>query len=563
MLLLFENNRLKRLARLANIDWLVISFLLLLSISLWIPFGFNISCYSDGTFMLAFVERGVSINLNEFRPFTFLPWWLGHVLYPENFIGVNIVFFFLLWMRGIFVYLILKKLRMRPIIAAASSALALVYPADAGFFFVGAINIHMAVVLFLVAIYLLFQYATIKPRWYILLLMWLALALSVSSYEAGYPLIVFSPLVLLLFHLPFRKFIGLTILWYAVPLLNVVRVFVAITANSTVANYQNGLLQNSTGLADVLRSIVNTYTRSLYIGWRLGTLEATTWTYVFLALAAGLISICVYSFLIRRETHTANRKEMRFYFVVALVGFVVIGIGFMAYLPTALNFVAFRTHLYSSLGAALFVVTVLWMFCALLPLKRIVFVSLISMLIGLATLHLLNQHAEFATKANIENAVVLKVVNMLPELKPNTTVLIVDDSPNMMLSQVFPSSNHVDALIQMAYKDYSLRGGVCYLSGGMWGTGYDESCEFDSSGVAIHMYKTRSLFLKSTYDHLVVLRYQSGGSLIIEQDINKNIEGFLATPIYHPENLYNANGIPPLRAKALFQPIRGLATEIP
>src|SRR5205807_1079410 len=82
----------------------------------------------------------------------------------------------------------------KPVFAFLTSILFIFYPADSELFAMRHLGAHFSLCCYLLALNLLVIYWK-RPRPLILCLTLLALACSLLTYEAGYPLVAFSPLI--------------------------------------------------------------------------------------------------------------------------------------------------------------------------------------------------------------------------------------------------------------------------------------------------------------------------------------------------------------------------------
>jgi hypothetical protein len=169
--------------------------LAMLAALLWIPFRFDVGFSGDEWYFYLYARHEPTMMLPA-RPFLALPNDIAYWLSPGRFFGFNFMLFLATALRGWLSYAILRRLGFARVFAFAAGALAVLFPADKGAYYMGALAVYYSAVCFLGAFYLLMVY---KPysRLRIVIGIWVLQLLSLGMYEASYPLILVSPLVLL------------------------------------------------------------------------------------------------------------------------------------------------------------------------------------------------------------------------------------------------------------------------------------------------------------------------------------------------------------------------------
>ncbi|MHB8753308.1 MAG: hypothetical protein ACYDBJ_29500 [Aggregatilineales bacterium] len=127
----------------------------------------------------------------------------------------------------------------------------------------------MAVLAYLAAVHLLIIYWR-RPRWWLLIGMWIPLLLCLGTYETAYPLVVFTPLILVwLQRGTSRRILRVAALWYLVPLIMAPLVVNALltggTIESAIVNSDTGTLAER--LSGYLTYFVRPYYRDFIGGW--------------------------------------------------------------------------------------------------------------------------------------------------------------------------------------------------------------------------------------------------------------------------------------------------------
>ncbi len=277
--------------------------------ALWLPFGLKTTGLMEEWMSYNSYERGTPTARDEQVSFVTLsgqqrlrPLHSRDVggsliwLTPDSFVGMNLVALVSIIAKGLALYLVLTQFWPRQRLFALTAALLfLVFPADQGIFTFRGLHIHGAVALYLLAIYFLLR-AWDRPRWYWLLLIWSSLVASIFIYEIAYPLIVFTPL-LLLFRRgepEFRKrFIRLSLIWYAAPVVTLM--YAAVTLSSG-ATYQGWVVQHSginqaSIMGTMAQAVWNAYGQHFVGGW-LDALRSISANVGFVGLAA-LLAVAV------------------------------------------------------------------------------------------------------------------------------------------------------------------------------------------------------------------------------------------------------------------------------
>jgi hypothetical protein len=487
---------------------------------------------------------------------------LGYMLHPEDFAGINLGLLIFIWAKGVVTYLILRQIRLPLALAVASAGLVIVYPVDDHIFYLGAFAIHFSLLCFLAAVYFLLLYWHTSRRFF-LLPMWLSLGLSVELYEAGYPLILAAPAVLLIFRPSVRRLIVTSILWYIVPILAALRLLIVALRLPENMRYQAMLAKDTGTLRDMLNGLAQAYLNSFYMRW-VTNLGVTYQSHVHVAFAVGLATVAVVWWFAQRGDDSIITKPVRLYhLLVAFGGFAVVGLGFMMYLPTSLRSSASRTLYFSSVGAAICVTILVWLLSSFIPFRRLVFATFIGLIVGVATLRLLDEHGEHARRANVQNALLLNIVSAVPQIKPGSMILLIDESPGPSLSNAFISSPYFNSPVQTAFHDYSLKAAICYPNRkDPWGGVFLERCVFEDEHVSIYLgIIGEQPYSQSRYDRLVVLRLTAEGKVLVDPDIQHYTQSPTALATYHPSALFERNGKPPERAHTLFNIIPGLPSQ--
>jgi hypothetical protein len=142
------------------------------------------------------------------------------------------------------------------------------------------------------------------------------------------------------------------------------------------------------------------------------------------------------------------------------------------------------------------------------------------------------------------------LVHAMPNVDSNSLVAIVDETPERELENLFHISYYFDAPVKIIYSDPSISAVICYLNVKAWGP-YEETCHFQDDQFQ-WLLKDQPTWM-STYDHLVVFRYQSDKTLHLETDISLYTASEQAKQLYAPNNLVSNNAPLPIRAQTMLE----------
>jgi hypothetical protein len=405
----------------------------LISIALWLPFGFKTtglveewslaSAFNEGQ-KLFFVDQNSVYHEHATRPLSFAPFNLAYLLDPNSFVGLNLLLLTLFVSRGVFAYLLLRALLPgRDTLAFFAAVIFLLYPADAGWFALRAINVHFAITWYLAAAYLLLVYFE-KPNVKLLVLMWAAVFVSVLTYEIVYPVIAITP-VLLLYkaHRLNRRVIVTTFLWYLFPILAGLRVlFILLTPATTL--YTTSVISQTLRIDLIPQRIVQVYWRSFIGGWAeaLHSMQRPL-LQLLLGLASAATSLAVLNHLMRRSPID---KKIRIFQPLLLFGFglAFIILGFSPYLlSSVISAQIWRTFYLPSFGAALCIALLI---DRLLGWKRTGQI-VATLLVFVASASAYQQHESYVVLSLEQQRLLGEMLQIAPAINGETTVVVIYD----------------------------------------------------------------------------------------------------------------------------------------
>lgn len=546
-----------------QLSWLIpVIACLSLVIILWLPFGLKVSGIMEEWLTIHDLEEGglsdrnedyalfITTGIHRLRPLVGVPHILAYSLTPDSFVGYNLVAMTLFVGKGIVLYLILRKLAPgnKPY-ALLVALLFVIYPADGGLFTFRALSIHLSVLWFLLSIYLFLIYFQSGRRW-ALVAAWTASIGHLWIYEVAYPLVAAIPLLLIWVEGQLnRRVIRASLLWFLAPLVALLYEIVMFTQGES---YQSWLLQRSglsqpAVLGEMLTSMYNAYYRHFIGGW-LESLSQIGTPFLWLALICGVGMVVAGRLLGRQKASQSPR-----YWGLAVMGAAIVGLGYVAFLVTPYRQLDWRVYYYSSIGGAICIGSLIYLFIRYTRLPSGVFVGLMGTLIGLATLHGLNQHAYYAGLALSQQELLHGVVQQVPKVSGNATLVVVDETGRYFNNWSLGASYLVRYALQYVYSDYDLNAILCSFdpNNGQFIILPEqlEQCDFTPEGVAL---KQDGIQVGSfPYDRIVIVRYSDDGAALLDA-LPQRYLTLGAEQVYNPSVFVDAAASPPRRFYTMF-----------
>ncbi|MBI1279666.1 MAG: hypothetical protein GC179_16175 [Anaerolineaceae bacterium] len=545
--------------------WLPIAALVMLALLLWLPFGLHIGFYADDWTTMRDIQAGNFIT-ESVRPFEVVSWYVAYHLNPTNlFVGLNLLVMLLIMGKGIVSYWLLSDLQFNKLYAFGTAALLVVYPADAGVFYLGALSIHSSILTYLLAVWLLVRFWKSGHRWLWILIIPISV-LCAGIYEGIYPLILLAPLVLVYLQGGISRRVVITsLMWFVVPILMGLRVISILFLNNSTNTYQSFLFADDHSLGAILGSIWRANRYSLADSWisaALQTFAYQGWSgfrnlfnsmsqnpYTLFALAAAGVVIATSLVLIRLPQKTSlSRRRL---ILILLISPVLLSFGFLLYSLTNLRDLNLRTLLHASLGAALFVSTLLWLVAGILRKQAIIYAIGLTALVMMAINSQLIQHQNKVITGQSQVPFMQTLVRAMPQVESDSLVVIVDETPERELENLFHISYYFDAPVKIIYSDPNLEAVICYFGDTKaWGP-FEETCRFQAD--QFQWLLNGQPTWTSSYNRLVVFRYEADKTLHLETDIAQYIDSDEAKRLYAPDKLINMNGALPVRAQTMLK----------
>ena len=415
-------------------DFAVVFSFLLIVLLLYLPFGFaTIAQWDEWTFR-AYLENLPWPRLDaemSTRFFLLVTSLLSFTINTESFVGFNLVHALSFWASIVILYGILRELHVRRLYALLISILFAVYPVNSGLMSLQSINLQFSSLCLLSAVLLALRYTSSSNRMH-LLGIWIALAIYVGIYEAGYVLIALVPV---LWWIRSRKVtwhnLSLTAIWYLIPTLKLVYLGLLLLVNqrfywsdsvvSAADRSLNGVIPSA------LEILLGVYRRAFAIGWveALEALGRNRWLPLTLMMLSIIGVICWYLW---RGEDGERTPTLGQFGTSLLVGFLLVipSVGILIWFDFY-NSGLWRLYLYVSLPAAIAMFGIVGIITSPIVDSQyrnaaITALCLIAILPGAS--RLLVQHELFVISAGNKARILQQIVQLAPDIGDQTRVLI-------------------------------------------------------------------------------------------------------------------------------------------
>jgi len=507
---------------------------------LWLPFGFNVGFWADEWPTWAALEDGQAKTNFASRPFVLVPHWIAHTLTPDSFIGLNLVVFALIALRGIAVYGWCAALLRDRRLAAIAGVLTIIYPADTATFNLGVVGVHFALTTLISGAALAW---TLRGGWSIACLSagWALAVASLLTYETGYPLFMLLPLALLLHRPPGwqRRWIVIALVWWSAALISGGRLVLLAQQNPELFSYQQGMIAPPP-LTELIIAALRYVEHLLIGGWWYNAPVFTTW------LPWALIG-AVPTALLTASGPVSLRLTGRRGLIVLMGAAAAMIVGFFPFLLTTLHLNFERTLLYASVGAAILIAALICQLVDRIPVRRgqtVLTAGLVGMLVALSLTVLLEQHATFDRLADSQIRTLREVTVLARGADLATTgILLIDDAGGAHATAFIPSSYYLRMAWQVITHPQAGPIAFCLPGAIDWGITV-ENCTFGAA--AVEMRSPAGDFIVP-YDRLIALRFQPDGTLERLTDLS----AYGVTAPYDPLRLIDETAPLPRRAITL------------
>jgi hypothetical protein len=249
----------------------------------------------------------------------------------------------------------------------------------------------------------------------------------------------------------------------------------------------------------------------------------------------------------------ASDDPKRRYWLLALLGFAVVGIGYAPFLITPYRQLDWRVYYYSSIGGAICVGSLAYLLILYTRQRPIIFVGIMSVLIGLGTLRSLNQHQYYADLGVNQQELLHSIVEQVPHLKTEAPLVVVDETGRYNNNWTLGASYLLTYALRYLYSDYHLNAVLCSFDPKtehfVTLPEQDEICAFTPAGVQVSTAGVQTSAY--SYDQVVLIRYGADGAQLLKQ-IPPSYLTSPAVQVYNPDQFVDQTAPPPYRFNTLF-----------
>ncbi|GEM_PF-5659786 len=548
----------------------------------WLPSGFNSGALIDEWSLLVWIDDGARPfffpEIAPTRPLTYTPWIAALALTPESFVGMNILLCAAHAVKGLLLFRLLRRIMPEaPAFAWIGGVLFALFPADHGIFYMGAINIQWAVVLALAAVNLLID-AWRRPtiiRW---IALWAVQIAAVFMYEAGIPLLLCAPLILLWLDrtgsLPLstqwrggrgvrwtegrgvrflraRRWIIVSVAWSAIPAAWFAYFIYTLTAGSSA--YQASLLDVGATRWGLIDGLAYMLRQNLVTGFVTGLEWLPRAPLGALVAAAGIgVGVAWLAASMTRpdlpKSHTSAPGlggEVKTYLPLILAGLAATLIGFAVFIPTrdfSTQQYTWRLAMFSSIGAAVASAA------ALLLLPRRIIPIAAGALIALAALRGMEQHERLRAQAIRQQQIVHDIALQAPAVTDGTLFVLIDASETDAARAI--QFNYVfEHAIQLTYGTRTIFARLCYQDAASANPA--ETCAFaDEMITAAGIWGGVETF---GYAQMIAFQLTPDGTITLLEALPARYLNGANAATYAPRAHIDADAPPPARLTTLFE----------
>ncbi|HEY59906.1 MAG TPA: hypothetical protein G4N92_04360 [Anaerolineae bacterium] len=523
---------------------------------LYIPFGFkNLPQMEEWGILRYYDQYKQFIHPHSFtflRPFYDIPFKISYLISPDTLIGFNIFQALLLFVKGICIFGIVYLLSDGDdILSAAIALLAAFFSGDKGLFSFRTINHLMSSILFLMAFYIiLYMWVKRKTTAFLIILFLILINFSIGINESSIPLFFFMPLILLWKEKGVTKrLIKFFALWYLsiIPLLAFI--YIPNLLNTPFAGtYQSESLALDNSLSAIINSIINACKINLIHGWRVRTtlLNLDTSSIFFsLSILAAILTLGFFFLSDTSQKGSLNKPKL-FNIEFALIGLIIIVLGFLPFAVTRFRYDQWRVYFLTSFGAAVVVVNISLLFLKAITKNRVWLLSiLVGVLIFTSIYSLFIQQDIFVESSNILKRLTADISRQAPEFKQGTYIIIINmPKINDYIKKTYFRYQFIDNFLSYIYQDYNnvLEVDFCDLS--------EDGKLYSEIDYHLSEYICAQGNLAVPHDSVLIFTYKEDIGFDLIQKIPENMilqdKGW---EFYNPNRLIDFSSEIPIRAR--------------
>lgn len=525
----------------------------LLCVLIWLPFGFQrIGLIEEWHIYQSFdqgnlIPTDTSINrIGQIFPFIIANW-----LIPNTFVGLYIIVAISIFIKGVLLFAIFKRLLPKgQALAFMIAFLWLIYPADVGLFQTRLISFQFVLITFLLAILLMLHWLATPNKLYIVGI-WVCQFICLISYEVAFPLIFVAPL---LFWWQSnksidRKLVTATMLWLIVPVIMLIWTVVLFLTGGIP--YQIGIVRvTQPVIPSVIVNIMRLYSQSFATAWWLALTAPLPLVLRVFSVIIGLLAGII-TYLQVRPLPPVSSGHLRRW---GHSGLVIMFLGFMAFLPSEHHrSISDRVFLLSSLGAAVTLVIVVWSLVLYFPFRyrRAAFSIFAGIFAGWAALWAYQQQVTTIGYVEIETNILTSITTTVPAWSSDRVMIVLFDRTGQMArtEQLF-EGNHFSLFFQEAlqyvYNSPNVFGALCFSENFAWRAAM-EPCEFNSDTFVLHSRDGNNYAYP--YSEVVAFEY-TGEEMLLLSELTTTDGAPIAS--YSPQQMIMADAPLPYRYSTLF-----------
>ncbi len=553
-----------------------------LALLLWLPFGFkttglyeewiinDISETEQPPFFIT--PTSVSLATDSSRPLQMFFFAASYALDRNSHLFYNVFQMLFFFGKMVVTYwLVLQFLPGHKLLAFVAGLLYMIYPADIGPFTLRTIHIHSATLAFLLAVFLIIQFVklTTYKRWLALFGVSFFLMASFYQYKVALVAAMITPLILLYFTRPNRRFLLGTAVWYGTLAFVTLYSFWA-SSQASVRTYEGAMFAGASftlqDFEKMLEALLLGYQRQI-TGW---SDIFAKFEFIFLYgpyLLVGLIVTAgVGSWLCYRQYREHNLATVSWqrYSLLFVAGVLFFAIGMAVYLPLPdYRFLDFRIYYLATFGSAIALAIGLYIITFVFRrYHQTVFLLFALPFVGLALLNAFEMHQRYVNFSLEQQNLLQQTVAQAPQVKDKTVIIMIDNSFDKKIdnANIFAFATVLPMALRYVYENRTLDAQYCPDMGSAHlGT----SCQFAADALHITNYHYYSgVFLKTipnltlTYDRLLLFTYDHYGQLKLlssEDAVTK-----FKTSDYDPQARIIGTTLP-LRTQTLFSCVPALS----
>ncbi len=527
-------------------DFVVLGSFFVFNLLLYLPFGFESIGQQESWAFLALSEGrhsklGYEIVSRFWRP---LLDFLANVISAGSFAGYHIQTLFMFWGISVFVYGILRRLKVAPTYAFLATMLAVVYPVNSHLMSLRSILHIFSIFALFISIYFALECRDNVSRLRLLGL-WLALSFNVVAYQNAFVIIFLVP-ILWWWRRPrwtWRNF-NLTAIWFVIPAAYLIYIFLLTSAGSKIYGmiYLSRALRDERtvfeNLSHYLGVVGKVYLQTFLHGWQeaLNSLGLNIWMVPTLVTLVITGAVAVYLSQLSRRDMFPTRQQVLSWLLAGLL-FILASIAVLMWFEKYQREL-WRLYIYVPFGAAIVVVSLALLLVSLIKNVRIrqaITICLCLLLMVPATSRLFVQHAHFNDSANAKAKILLQIVEQVPRFKSDArlvlaTAMSLDELSELGIAEMW--THMFDSAIFILYgEDRPMVSSLCILGA---------DCSTDDIDKSL-----RQLNEDTDYSDIVIFRLADDLSVELLHELPPELGG-ANNVSYKPERLIDTTApIPP------------------